>query len=87
MDSESKTQGYYQEALRTIGTLLDVRGLIDVRIVESAGEFEIAARPARSLPVGEFELMRFDRDQMNRLIAAARSDRGRLAGRKSPASS
>lgn len=63
----------YQDALRTVGAWLDVRGYRDVRIVEDCGALIVEALPNATAPV---EVLRFDAERMRRLRAAALNDRG-----------
>lgn len=64
--------GGYQEALRAVGAWLDVRGYGNVRIVEEDGALVIEA----SVKSDSVEVIRLDRDRIDRLCSAAKNDRG-----------
>ena len=81
MKRNNMLQGGYQDALRVIGAWLDVRGMYMVGIVENDGELIIEASTAIPGEPSAAERFRLDRDSIERLIGAARHDRGASFGR------
>jgi hypothetical protein len=72
-------QGQYQDVLRSLGAWLDARGYGLVQLSESAGSLEVEVETGAAGDDPGREVLRLDRDALNRLANAGRNDRNRFA--------
>ena len=72
-------QGQYQDVLRSLGAWLDARGYALVQLSESGSSFQIEVETGVARGDPEREVLRLDRDALNRLTDASRNDRNRFA--------